>query len=165
MLITVVNWQLNDSSYAASPFSTKADSSCYQSTVESGEAALIFSILYFTMANMWENVVNAFDQLWESDLPLLSSFGFFPNGNASHIPSCSIQQSAWNVPGHLVPPQWSLWYHQCFYKKMPPVAAIMGLHSIWITIDSSKNYVLCCFSPCRLGICVSFVSHKLLLSW
>jgi len=51
MPITVVDRQLNDSSYAASPFSTKADSSCYRSAVKSGEAALVFSILFFIMAD------------------------------------------------------------------------------------------------------------------
>jgi len=60
--ITVVDRQLNDSSYAASPFSTKADSSCYRSTVENGEAALVFSILFFIMANAWKNVVDLFDR-------------------------------------------------------------------------------------------------------
>jgi len=66
MPITVVDRQLNDSSYAASPFSTKADSSYYRSTVENGEAALVFSILFFIMANAWKNVVAAFDRLRES---------------------------------------------------------------------------------------------------
>jgi len=50
MPITFVDRQLIDSGYAASPFLTKADPSCYQSTVKSGEAALIFSILFFIMA-------------------------------------------------------------------------------------------------------------------
>jgi len=67
MLITVVDWQLNDSSYAASPFSTKADSSCYQSTVKSGDTALVFHILFHHGKHV-ENVVDAFDCLWE--LPL-----------------------------------------------------------------------------------------------
>jgi len=53
MLITVVDWQLNDSSYATSPFSTKADSSCYQSTVKSGDSTCFF-ISYFIMANTWK---------------------------------------------------------------------------------------------------------------
>jgi len=56
MPITFVNRQLIDRSYAASPFLTKADSSCYRSTVKSGEAALVFSILFFIMANAWKTL-------------------------------------------------------------------------------------------------------------
>jgi len=34
-------------------------------TVKSGEAALVFSILFFIMTNTWKNIVDAFDQLRE----------------------------------------------------------------------------------------------------
>ncbi len=66
MPITVVDRQLNEGSHAASPFSSKAYSSSCQSTVKSGEAALVFFLLFFGMANTWKNVVDAFDQLRES---------------------------------------------------------------------------------------------------
>jgi len=49
MPITFVDRQLIDSGCAASPFLTKADSSYYRLTVKSGEAALIFSVLFFIM--------------------------------------------------------------------------------------------------------------------
>jgi len=65
MRITFVDQQLIDSGYAASPFLTKADSSCYQLTVKSGEAALVFSILFFIMTKTWKNIVDAFDRLRE----------------------------------------------------------------------------------------------------
>jgi len=45
--ITFVDQQLIDSSYVASPFLTKADSSCYQLTVKSGEPALNFFHIVF----------------------------------------------------------------------------------------------------------------------
>jgi len=54
--ITFVDRQLIDSSHDASPFLTKADSSCYRLTIKSGEAAPVFSYSFSswqTHGKMW----------------------------------------------------------------------------------------------------------------
>jgi len=65
MPITFVDRQLIDIGHAVNPVLAQAASSCYQSTVDSGSSSWQFIVSEFIMANMWRNVVNAFDRLIE----------------------------------------------------------------------------------------------------
>ncbi len=88
MPITVVDRQLHDSSHAASPFSTKADSSCYQSTVKIREAALIFSISVSIMTNTWKNPDFLWRSQWLSDETLAS----YISNNSSDAPAITYNE-------------------------------------------------------------------------
>ena len=99
MPITVVDRQLHDSSHAASPFSTKADSSCYQSTVKIREAALIFSISVSIMTNTWKNFVDVFDQLrelpdflWRSQWLCDETLASYISNNSSDAPAITYNE-------------------------------------------------------------------------